>query len=293
MRFGNHTFIIAEAGINHNGSVDMACELVDAAVEAGADAVKFQIKTPHMCLPPELWDQERDTPWGKRMRYIEYREKMELSPKALQTVVAHCQSRGIIFSASAWDINAANKLATFEPKFIKVASASVTNLELIAHIASFKLPVIMSTGMSTKMEIARAKAILQAQVPALGLLVCTSSYPAAVEDLNLERIHALQGMYPDCAIGYSGHEVGLWTTLCAVAMGACIVERHLTLDRSLPGTDQAASIEPVGFKLLVREIRQFEKARGRGEIRPLECEKKDIARLRGSIVPLTGAHRTN
>jgi len=289
-RFPDHTFIIAEAGINHNGSLEMALQLIDAAAEAGADAVKFQKRTPHMSLPPELWNQERETPWGVRMTYLEYRQKIELGPRDYLAIVEHCRKRNILFSASPWDCNAANTLYGLEVPFVKIASASVTNLELVAHVSRMQRPVVMSTGMCTLDEIkAAVKVMTLAGVPQIGLLVCTSTYPAKVEDLNLSRIYTLQEEFSGLRIGYSGHEVGLYTTLCAVAMGARIVERHITLDRALPGSDQAASIEPAGFKRLVRDIRNFEKAFGDASIRVLDCEKPSIQRLRGSTNATTGS----
>lgn len=285
----DRTFIIAEAGINHNGSLAMAMRLVDAAVEAGADAVKFQTRTPHMSLPPHLWDVERDTPWGKRMTYLEYRQKIELSPRDYQLLTIHCRSREIIFSSSPWDINAADKVYGLGAPFIKIASASVTNLPLVEHIASLGKPVVMSTGMCTLGDIEAAVALLEGKVPDLAILACTSTYPAKTEDLNLARIHTLQDTFPQAVIGYSGHEPGLPTTVCAVALGAKVIERHITLDRSLPGTDQAASVEPEGFKRLVRDIRNFEKALGSPAIRVLDCEKASIERLRGPQNVVTGA----
>ncbi len=281
-KFPAHTFVIAEAGINHNGSVALARQLIDAAADAGADCVKFQKRTPRMCLPAALWDQVRDTPWGLRMTYIEYRERLELDGNAYQTLRDYANHRGLLFSASPWDANAADTLHCLGVPFFKIASASVTNLELIRHVAEMQRPVIMSTGMSSVREIGNALEICRRyNVPEVALLACTSSYPAQIEDLNLERIHTLKREFPGCKIGYSGHEAGLWTTLCAVAMGAEIVERHITLDRTLPGTDQAASVEPQGFKRLVKEIRNFEKARGSGQIRLLECERDTVKRLRG------------
>jgi len=284
----DRTFVIAEIGINHNGSLDLALQLIDAAVEAGADCAKFQIRTPHISLPPHLWDVMRETPWGEMMTYLEYRQKIELSPRDYLTIVAHCQNRGVIFSASPWDPNAADKLAVLGAPFIKIASASVTNVELVKHIASFNLPVIMSTGMSSFNDIRTAVDILSC-VPQLALLVCTSTYPAKPEDLNLQRIYTMKEKFSRCIVGYSGHEPGLWTTLDAVAMGARIVERHITLDRAMPGSDHGASVEPVGFKLLVREIRNFERARGSGEIRVLDCEEASLERLRGPQYAATRA----
>jgi len=284
-------FVIAEIGINHNGDVKQAIKLIDAAVDAGADCVKFQKRTPLMSLPPELWDKERDTPWGIRMTYREYRERIELGPRDYQAITAHCAAKGVVFSASPWDKNAMDTLCSLGAGFIKVASATVTNLELMSHIAAAGLPVVMSTGMSDLGDVKRAVSIFRGQVPQMGLLACTSKYPAPVDQLHLSRMYSLRQEFPDAIIGYSGHETGLWTTLCAVAMGAKIVERHITLDRSMAGSDHAASVEPAGFKLLVREIRNFEKAYGTPELRVLDCEKADMRRLRGTALAATGATR--
>ena len=274
------TFVIAEIGINHNGSLEIAKKLIDAAVDAGADAVKFQKRTPHMHVKPEMWNVLRDTPWGVQMSHIEYRQKIELGPRDYQAIVAYCAEKNILFSASPWDMNAADTVYSLGAPFFKIASATLTNHELLRHIARMNRPVVLSTGMSDWKQVGEAVAILR-RVPQLGILACTSKYPAPVEELHLDRINTLKAMYPDAVIGYSGHETGLWTTLCAVAMGARIIERHLTLDRTMKGSDHAASVEPQGFKKLVHEIRQFEKARGSGLLRVLECEQADIKRLRG------------
>ena len=276
------TFIIAEIGINHNGSLDIAKQLIDVAVDAGCDAVKFQKRTPHLSLPPHKWNDVRDTPWGERMTYLEYRQKIELGPLEYQVISAYCMANDIVFSASPWDCNAADTVYMLGAPFIKIASASVTDLNLVRHISKMHLPVVMSTGMSSLQEVRNAVYELRySSVPQIALLVCTSDYPAKIADLNLNRIQTLQDEFRDCVIGYSGHEPGLWTTLCAVAMGARIVERHITLDRTLPGSDQAASIEPAGLKKLVKEIRNLDQARGSGEIRVLDCEQSQIKRLRG------------
>ena len=277
------TFIIAEIGINHNGSLEIAKQLIDVALLAGCDAVKFQKRTPAMSLPPHLWDVERDTPWGKRMTYLKYRQKIELSSESYLEIDRYCKEKGIIWFASPWDCNASDTLYHMGVPLFKIPSAAVTNLELIRHVALMHRPVIMSTGMSSLKEIREAYSVLKEGLYSdqIALLACTSTYPAKVEDLHLERIRTLQREFPGSAIGYSGHEVGLFTTLCAVAMGAKIIERHITLDRSMPGTDQSASVEPQGLIKLVKEIRNFEKARGWGEIRVLDCEQDSIKRLRG------------
>lgn len=274
------TFVIAEIGINHNGSLEIAKQLIDVAVDAGADAVKFQKRTPHMHVKPYLWDKLRDTPWGEQMTHIAYRSKIELGPRDYQAIVAYCAEKNIIFSASPWDMNAADTVYSLGAPFFKIASATLTNLDLLRHIARMNRPVVLSTGMSDFPQVSAAVNILR-RVPQLGILACTSKYPAPVEELHLERINTLKSIYPEAVIGYSGHEVGLWTSLCAVAMGARIIERHITLDRAMKGSDHSASVEPQGFKKLVHEIRQFEKARGSGLLRVLECEQSEIKRLRG------------
>lgn len=280
--YPDHTFIIAEVGINHNGDVEIAKQLIDAAAQAGCDAVKFQMRTPELSLPKELWHVQRDTPWGVVMSYIDYRKRIELNPLEYSEIVTHCKKRNILFGASPWDIPALYRLNALDPAFVKVASASLTNLPLVQEIALTSNTVVMSTGMSTADEISTAWKILR-RVSELGMLVCTSAYPCKPEDLHLSRIDTLIEQYGDCAtIGYSGHEPGLWTTLCAVVLGARIVERHITLDRSMKGSDHGASVEPPGLKMLVREIRNYETALGSGELKVHECELKEIARLRGA-----------
>ena len=275
-----HTFVIAEAGINHNGSLETAKQLVDAAKDADCDCVKFQVKTPILTLPQALWNVERDTPWG-RMTYLAYRERIELSPADLAELVRYCREKDIIFAASPWDCKSADTLFELGSAFIKVASASVTNLDLLKHIAKMGKPVVMSTGMSDGVMVKDAVKILYPNVPSLSLLACTSKYPAPIDQLHLSRMDTLRKEFPGCHVGYSGHEVGLWTTLCAAAMGAEIVERHITLDRSMVGSDHAASVEPQGMKVLVREIRNLEMARGFGLLGVLDCEQADVKRLRG------------
>lgn len=283
--------VIAEIGVNHNASMEIAKKLIDEAAYAGCDAVKFQKRTPLMSLPPEKWDVIRDTPFGP-MKSIEYREKMEFSSKQYMELMDYSKEKGVICFASPWDKNASDTLYHLGMPVFKIASATVTNIELITNVAKMKRPVIMSTGMCTLDMIEKAVGILQMHgVPEIGLLVCTSTYPAPVESLNLNRIHAMKASFPQCVIGYSGHEVGLWTSLCAAAMGADIIERHITLDRAMKGSDHAASVEPKGFQLLVREIRQLEKARGSRAIGIQECELPDIERLRGMQYKLNGATR--
>src|SRR6266545_5058756 len=233
---GQRVFVIAELGINHNGSVDIAKRLIDGALLAGCDAVKFQKRTPELCVPRDQWNLERETPWG-RMSYLEYRHRIELSPRDYVEIDHYCRERNLLWFASCWDEPSVDFMEQFEPPCYKAASASLTDLPLLRKMKSTGRPLILSTGMSTMEEIVAA-------VDAVGrdqLLVAhsTSAYPCPIEDLNLNMIHTLKARYENCPIGYSGHEVGLSPTWAAVAMGATFVERHLTLDRAMWGTDQA------------------------------------------------------
>ena len=274
----DRVFIVAEIGVNHQGSIETALRLIDVAADAGCDAVKFQKKTPEVSLPKHLWDVQRDSPWG-RMSYIDYRRKMEFDELQYCEIAEHCRHRGVEWFASPWDNEAAYFLETFSLPIIKVASACLTDINLLGAIRAMgSMSVIISTGMSSKAQVQNAVTFFMNRE--VGVLACTSTYPCPVQDLNLNKIPTLKQMFPGHTIGYSGHETGLWTTLMAVAMGARIVERHITLDRSMIGSDHAASIEPQGLKMLVREIRNFEVACGNGsfELRPGENEQ--INRLR-------------
>lgn len=278
----NKVFVIAEIGINHNGSLDLAKQLIDAAKNAGCDAVKFQKRTPALSLPPEKWGVERDTPWGVRMTYLDYRHKIELSSEDYLKIDEYCKKVGILWGASPWDCNAADTLYRMDVPFFKVASAGVTNLRLLKQIAAYpkQRPVIISTGMSDIKQVVNAVRVFRKYPEEVGVLACTSKYPAEIDTLNLARIVELKELFPWATIGYSGHESGLWTTLCAVGVGARIVERHITLDRTMKGSDHAASVEPQGFAKLVKEIRNFERAYGSRDLTVQECEKDEIGRLR-------------
>lgn len=274
------TLIIAEIGLNHQGDINIAKALVDVAARAGADVVKFQKRTPRLCLSTRLWNEIRDTPFG-RMTYLDYRERIEFWEFEYAQIDAHCKRSGIRWSASPWDIRSVEFLQKFDLPFIKIASATLTNSVVVAAVARTKKHVIMSTGMSTLTQIRTAMHILsRGGAKRITLLACTSTYPCPIDELNLNRIQTLKILFPSCEIGYSGHEAGLWTTLCAVAMGAQVVERHITLDRTMTGSDHAASVEPQGLARLVREIRNFEKARGTGEIGPVASELPMMKRLR-------------
>ena len=258
---GQSTYIIAEIGINHNGDLSLAKKMIEGSVKAGCDAVKFQKRTPELCVPKAQWNVERDTPWG-RMTYIDYRHKVEFGADEYKQIDDYCKSLGIQWFASPWDEEAVAFLETFNVPVYKVASASLTDMTLLEHIKKTGRPVMISTGMSTIEEI-------EAGVNFLGtenLLIAhsTSAYPCPVEALNLKMISTLQAKYPGVPIGYSGHETGLAPTWAAVALGAAFVERHVTLDRAMWGSDQAASVEMGGLERLVSNVRDIERSLGDG-----------------------------
>ncbi|HTY07332.1 MAG TPA: N-acetylneuraminate synthase family protein [Gemmatimonadales bacterium] len=278
---GEPVYVLAEIGINHNGSLELAKKLIDGAVAAGCDAVKFQKRTPELCVPPEQRDMQRDTPWG-RITYLEYRKKVEFNFSQYAELDRHCRDRGIAWTASCWDEQAVEFIAAFDPPFFKVASATLTNHELLRRLKSTGKPLMLSTGMSTLDEIDAAVDVVGRD--RLLLAHATSTYPCQPRELNLRMIDTLAARFPGVPIGYSGHETGLATTYAAVAMGACFVERHITLDRSLWGSDQAASVEIGGFMRLVRDIRAIEESVGDGVKRVYESEMGALRRLRGTPV---------
>lgn len=280
---GEPVFVIAEIGINHNGSLELARKLIDGAHLAGADAVKFQKRTPERCVPREQWDLERDTPWG-RMTYIEYRRRMEFGVREFAAIDRHCRDRGILWFASCWDEESVDFIERFDPPCYKIASASLTDHDLLRKTRSTGRPVILSTGMSTLDEIDDAVGVLGRR----DLLIAhaTSTYPCPPGDLNLRMVPTLERRFPDCPVGYSGHETGLAPTWAAVSLGATFVERHITLDRALWGSDQAASVEIGGFLRLVANIRDIEKSLGDGVKRIYDGELKQIEKLRRVKMPV-------
>ncbi|MGC3955868.1 MAG: N-acetylneuraminate synthase family protein [Propionicimonas sp.] len=258
---GQPVYLIGEIGINHNGELANALQLIDIAAEAGLDAVKFQKRTPRVCTPRDQWDVERDTPWG-RMTYIDYRDRVEFGEAEYRAIDAHARQRGIHWFASPWDVESVEFLAQFDLPAHKVASASLTDDQLLRALRGTGRTIILSTGMSTPEQIRHAVEVLGSRNTVL--LHATSTYPAPAEELNLRVIDTLMADYPNVPIGYSGHETGLQTTVAAVARGAVMVERHITLDRAMWGSDQAASVEPAGLVRLVRDIRVIEQALGDG-----------------------------
>src|SRR5882724_3629138 len=274
---GQPVFVIAEIGINHNGSLELCERLIEGAAHAGADAVKFQKRTPELCVPLGQWNVMRDTPWG-RMSYIDYKRKIEFGQAEFEHIDRVCKRLGIPWFASCWDLPSIELIERFSPPCYKAASASLTDHELLRGMKSTGRPLIISTGMSSVEEI-------DAAVGAIGddqLLVAhsTSTYPCPVEELNLRVIPTLKLAYPNCPIGYSGHETGLAPTWAAVALGATFIERHITLDRAMWGTDHAASVELPGFERLVAQIRDVERAVGDGVKRVYDSELPIRAKLR-------------
>ncbi len=280
------TYIIAEIGINHNGDLKNALRLIDIAAAAGCDAVKFQKRNPDVCVPEHQKSIMRDTPWGQ-MTYLEYKYKVEFEKAEYDVIDAHCKSHGIEWSASPWDMDSLEFLKQYDVPFLKVPSAMLTNDELLEGCVASGKRVIFSTGMSTKEEIDHAVMVLRKaklvhnNPHKIGLLHCNSTYPAPINELNLAGIQTLQNEYVDFEIGYSGHEFRLGTTVAAVYLGASIIERHITLDRQMWGSDHLASVEPQGLFKLVSGIRELEQAYGDGIIQVTESEKPVRAKLRG------------
>ena len=274
---GEPVFVIGEIGINHNGSLENAKKLIDGAADAGCDAVKFQKRTPELCVPKDQWNIERDTPWG-RMTYIDYRHKVEFSLEEYAEIDRYCKSKEIYWFASCWDEESVDFIEQFDPPFYKAPSASLTDIPLLNKKKSTGKPLMISTGMSSMEEI--TSGIEQIGTENLLVAHSTSTYPCPLEELNLKMILTLKSLYPDVPIGYSGHEVGLSPTWAAVSLGATFVERHITLDRAMWGSDQAASVEIGGLRRLISNIRDIERSLGDGVKKVYESELKQRTKLR-------------
>lgn len=270
-------YVIAEIGLNHNGSVEIAKQLMEVAREAGCQAVKFQKRTPQIATPEHMRDVPRETPWGT-ISYLEYRYKVEFETEEYTDLDRYAQELGLDWFASPWDEPSVDFLETMDAAAYKVASASVTDLELLGRIKATGKPVILSTGMSTLDQIDTAVETLG--TGNLILMHATSTYPLPPEEANLRTIHTLQERFPEVPVGYSGHEPGLQISLAAVALGAVCIERHITLDRTMWGSDHAASLEPQGLRRLVRDIRIIETALGDGVKRVFPGEEAPLKKLR-------------
>ena len=273
---GHPAYIVAEVGINHNGGLDIAKHLIDAAEHSGVDAVKFQKRTPELCVPPDQRGLMRDTPWGY-IPYLAYRERVEFNHAQYAEIDRYCRARGIPWFASVWDEPSVDFLAGFQPIALKIPSASLTDHDLLRHARATRRPIVLSTGMSTMEQIRAAVEVVGLED--LILMHATSTYPCEPEELNLTMIRTLRQAFP-CPVGYSGHEVGLVPSAVAVALGACMVERHITLDRAMWGSDQAASVEPGGFERLVKYVRVTEQSLGDGVKRVYDSELPSLRKLR-------------
>jgi N-acetylneuraminate synthase len=274
---GKPVFIVAEIGINHNGDVEIAKKLIDAAVETGCDAVKFQKRTVDIVYTEEELARPRENPFGETNGDL--KRGLEFGKKEYTEIDNYCKEKGILWFASCWDEPSVDFIDEFNPPCYKIASASLTDDKLLEHTRSKGKPIILSTGMSTIDEIKHAVDILGQDN--LIILHCTSTYPSDPEELNLQQIQSFKNIF-NCPIGYSGHEVGLAPSVMAAVMGACMVERHITLDRAMWGSDQAASVEPQGFARMVRDIRLIPVIMGDGVKRVYESEvpiKKKLRRV--------------
>ncbi len=281
-----NTYIIAEIGINHQGDMSIAKRLIDIAAAAGCDAVKFQKRNPDVCVPEEQKSKPRS--WGgEQMTYLEYKHKIEFGKEEYDEIDSYCKQQGIAWSASPWDLDSLEFLQQYDIPFIKLPSAMLTNDELLTQCVEKFNKVIFSTGMSTEEEIDHAVDILRSakavynKSEKIGLLHCNSSYPAPISELNLSAIKTLAKKYEDFDIGYSGHEMTIGTTVASVLLGASIVERHITLDRNMEGSDHSASVTPWGLFKLVSGIKELESAYGNGKIEVTETELPVRKKLRG------------
>ena len=273
-------YLIAEIGINHNGDIQIAKKLIDAANATGWNAVKFQKREPDISVPEAQKSVLRDTPWG-RITYLEYKKKIEFGREQYDYIDTYCKEKPIAWSASPWDMPSLSFLLEYDIPFIKIASASITDLELLKKSAKSGKVVIMSTGMSTLEEIDRAVDVLETNGNGDYILMHTNSaYPAKDEELNLKMIETLRDRY-DCLVGYSGHEQNLEGSVIACALGARVVERHITLDHNMWGTDQAASLTVHAMDMLRRRIEVVFKTLGNGEKELSESELEVRKKLRG------------
>jgi N-acetylneuraminate synthase len=276
LSLGFPVYLVGEIGVNHNGSIEIAKELIDAAALAGLDAVKFQKRTPDLCVPRSQWFIKRATPWGE-MNYIDYRHKVEFDHSQYQEIANYCTAKKMHWFASAWDEQAVDFLEEFGVCCHKIASAGLPDEALLKRVASTGRPVILSTGMSTMNQIHRAVDVLNSTQ----LLLChtTSAYPTKPHELNLKMIGTLAEEFK-LPVGYSGHELGILPSLASVPLGACLVERHITLDRTMWGSDQSVSLEPVEFSELAKGIRLIESSLGDGIKQVYDSELGVMNKLR-------------
>jgi len=272
---GEQVFIVAEIGINHNGDINNAKKLIDMAVSTGCDAVKFQKRTIELVYTPEELARERENPFGPTNGDL--KRGLEFGEKEYKEIDKYCKEKGIMWFASPWDIKSVDFLEQFDVPCYKVASPCLTDDELLKKIKSKGKPIIMSTGMSTLEQIRHAVEVVGEDN--LALLHCTSTYPSKIEELNLNVIPWMIKTF-NCPIGFSSHAAGIVEPVMAVTLGASIVETHITLDRTMWGSDQAASLGPDGLNRVVRDIRNIKACRGDGIKRVFESEKPILEKLR-------------
>lgn len=270
-------FIIAEIGINHNGSLDIAKKMIDGAATAGCHAVKFQKRTPELCVPRDQWYIKRQTPWGE-MTYIDYRARVEFNRREYEEIDRYCRARGILWFASCWDEPSVAFIEQFDTPLHKAPSAMLTHLSLLMTMKKTGRALMLSTGMSTDDEIDAAVEWVGERN--LLLAHSTSAYPCADEEINLLMINSLKRRFPEAIVGYSGHESGALPSIVAAAMGATFIERHVTLDKTMWGTDQAASLDMAELAEMTAGIRRMNRFMGDGIKRVYESEVKSLVKLR-------------
>lgn len=270
-------FIIGEIGINHNGDLGIAKELIDVAAAAGADAVKFQKRNIDLVYTKEFLDSPRESPWGSTQK--EQKEGLEFGLEEYKEIDRYCKEKNIEWFASAWDLDSQEFLKQFDLNYNKIASAMIVYKDLIKKVASEGRHTFISTGMTTEEDITKAVEVFQSVNCPFTLLHCISTYPMRDEDANLNAIKTLRDKY-NCDIGYSGHEVGLAVSYGAAALGITTLERHITIDRAMYGSDQASSVEPAGFRMLVGAVRKIESAMGDGKFGYIEKEVPIAENLR-------------
>jgi len=272
-------YLIAEIGINHNGDLQIAKKLIDAVHACQWDCVKFQKKTPELCVPEHQKNQPKETPWGK-MTYLEYKKRVEFGKKEYDYIDRYCKEKPISWTASVWDIPSLEFIMGYDVPFIKIPSAKLTDEELLIRACQSGKPLVVSTGMSNLEEIDRAVGILEKYHANYVLMHCNSAYPTPKDELNLKCIETLQKRY-NCPIGYSGHEQDLEPTVYAAVLGAKVIERHITLDHNMWGTDHAASLEVLAMDMLRKRVKDIDLIFGDGIERVTDLEKEIRKKLRG------------
>ena len=273
-------YLIAEIGINHNGDMGIAKRLIDAVFACGWDCAKFQKRTPELCVPEDQKGLMRDTPWG-RMTYLDYRYRVEFEREEYHYIDGYCKEKPTAWTASVWDVPSVEFINTFDVPFIKIPSAKLTDMDLVRAACRTGKLVLLSTGMSTLDEIDTTVAVLASEASQYALMHTNSAYPAPIEELNVRCVQTLKDRY-GCPVGYSGHEYGLEPTVYAVALGATIVERHITLSHDMWGTDQSSSLEVMGMDALAKRIAHVSEILGDGIKRVTESEEPARKKLRGA-----------